>query len=106
MFILEGRSSDHQSASTHGAFFLLGTDQPCHGALIATVGIEGDRALTIPLPTYQGDVVTLPTQGLRLRRCDAIEIGGYRYSQATGELKPGQFHWDETQAIILIKLLT
>jgi hypothetical protein len=106
MFILDGTNNRSESNSTNGAFFLLGTDKPCHGALLGVVGAEGSSSVQVTLPPYQGDTVVLNVQGLPLRRLDAIEVGGYRYLQATGELQPGEFFWDVGRKIILIKLFS
>lgn len=103
MFILDG-VNNHADNGRDGAFFVVGTGATYHGALLAVVGLEGNSSITIPLPGYEKDTVILNVQGMRLKRVDAIEIGGYRYTAAIGELQPGEFFWDVERSIILIKL--
>ncbi len=102
MFVLDG-SNNRSDSNFSGAFFVLGTDEPRHGALLGRVGIEGSKSITVPLPHYQGDVVAISVKGMRLRRVDAVEIGGIRYVPTSGELQAGEFFFNSREEVIWIR---
>lgn len=104
MFILEN-SNNETDNTLSAAHFELGIGQPCYGALIAAIGIEGDKTLTLPAPSPTGSMVEVSVKGLRINRLDAIEYMGHRYTRTLGEPDAGEFYWDTESAILAIKVL-
>ncbi len=99
MFILEG-SNNETDNSLSSAYFELGTGAKCYGALIAVVGIEGGNAIALPIPTPTTSVVEVSVKGLRIRKLDAIEYMGRRYTRSLAEPQPGEFYWDIEREVL------
>lgn len=93
VFILEGSNNETDNAIS-SAHFELGTGEKCYGALIAIVGSEGDKTLTLPAPAPANQVVEVSVKGLRITRLSAIEYMSKRYTRSLGEPQPGEFYWD------------
>lgn len=101
MFILEGSNNKTDNALS-AAHFELGTGEACYGALIAIVGSEGDKTLTLPAPAPASQI-EVSVKGLRITRLSAIEYMGRRYTRTLGVPNKGEFYWDtERETLILI----
>ncbi len=96
MFTLEGSNNETNNALS-SAHFELGTGKECYGALIAVIGLEGNKSISLPIPTPTTHVIEVSVKGLRIKRLDAIEYMGRRYTRSLGEPQPGEFYWDTEQ---------
>jgi hypothetical protein len=93
VFTLEGFNNETDN-SLSSAHFELGTGKACYGALIAVIGLEGNKSLSFHIPTPTTSVIEVSVKGLRIKRLDAIEYMRRRYTRSLGEPQPGEFYWD------------
>lgn len=102
MFILEG-SNNETDNTLSAVHFELGTGENCYGALIAIVGSEGDKALTLPAPA-PANQIEVSVKGLRITRLSAIEYMGRRYTRNLSEPQLGEFYWDTGREVLILTL--
>ena len=102
MFILEGANNETDNALS-AAHFELGTGEECHGAVVI-IGIENASTLTLPVPNTTG-IIEVSVNGLRIRRLDAIEFMGCRYTRSLGEPNAGEFYWNRDRDVLTLRVV-